>query len=170
MREYSPTQVRHRVTVDRMKSVAMSLLLAGASVGAANAPTFSLWTPGNVKQVAQELAAKLNPQGLASQKLADMGNYNFSLALRRQSGTAEVHQKMADIFVIESGEADLVTGGKVVDATNSSPDEIRGTGIEGGVEHHVAAGDVLTIPAGMPHQLKVAPGKEVLYMAIKVAQ
>ena len=153
-----------------MKPIAMLLSLAGASVMAADAPTFSLWTADNVKQVAKDLAGKLSPQGVASEKLADMGNYNFALALRRRSGTAEVHMKMTDIFVIESGEADLVTGGTVVNPTNASPTEIRGTAIEGGVAHHVAAGDVLTIPAGMPHQVNVAPGKEVLYMAIKVVQ
>ncbi len=148
----------------------MLLLLSGASVVAADAPTFGLWTSGNVQQVAQDLAGKVDAQGVASEKLADMGNYNFALALRRQTGTAEVHQKMADIFVIESGEADLVTGGELVNPTTSAPGEIRGAAINGGIEHHVAAGDVLTIPAGMPHQLKVTPGKEVLYMAIKVAQ
>lgn len=153
-----------------MKSVPMLLLLSGASVVAADAPTFGLWTSGNVQQVAQDLAGKVDAQGVASEKLADMGNYNFALALRRQTGTAEVHQKMADIFVIESGEADLVTGGELVNPTTSAPGEIRGAAINGGIEHHVAAGDVLTIPAGMPHQLKVTPGKEVLYMAIKVAQ
>jgi mannose-6-phosphate isomerase-like protein (cupin superfamily) len=153
-----------------MKSIAMLLSLAGASVVAADAPTFSLWTADNAKQVGKELAGKLSPQGIASQKLADMGNYNFALVLRRQSGTAEVHQKMADIFVIESGEADLVTGGTVVNPTNSSPTEIRGAAIRDGAERHLVAGDVLTIPAGMPHQVKVAPGKEILYIAIKVAQ
>jgi mannose-6-phosphate isomerase-like protein (cupin superfamily) len=153
-----------------MKSVAMLCLLAGAPVGAADAPAFGLWTIDNVKQAAKELAAKLSPQGVASQKLADMGNYNFALVLRRQSGTSEVHQKMTDIFVIESGEADVVAGGQLVNPTNASPTEIRGTGIEGGVEHHVVAGDVLTIPAGMPHQVKVALGKDVLYMAMKVVQ
>jgi mannose-6-phosphate isomerase-like protein (cupin superfamily) len=154
-----------------MISIAMLLSLAGASVvAAAGAPAFSLWNADTVKQVAQELAGKLSPQGLASKKLADMGNYNFGLALRRQSGSVEVHKKTADIFVIESGEADLVTGGTVVNPTESSPNEIRGSAIQDGVEHHVVAGDVLTIPAGMPHQMKVAPGKEVLYMAIKVAQ
>ena len=153
-----------------MKSLLMLFLLLGASVWAADAPAFGLWTVDNVKQAAKELVARLSPQGIASQKLADMGNYNFALALRRQSGSVEVHLKMADIFVIESGEADLVTGGTVVNPTNASPTEIRGTAIEGGVAHHVAAGDVLTIPAGMPHQVKVAPGKEVLYMAIKVVQ
>jgi mannose-6-phosphate isomerase-like protein (cupin superfamily) len=153
-----------------MKTLAIALFLAGASVGAADAPTFKLWTPANLKQVGKELTAKLSPQGLASQKLADMGNYNFGLALRNQSGSAEIHANMADIFVIQSGEADLVTGGTVVDPTNSSATEVKGAAIKGGTEQHVVAGDVLTIPAGMPHQMKVAPGKEVLYMAIKVVQ
>jgi mannose-6-phosphate isomerase-like protein (cupin superfamily) len=153
-----------------MKSAPILLLLAAASVAVAQSPSFSLWTPENVKHMGQELAGKLNAQGLASQRLADMGNYNFALALRRQSGGVEVHMKMADIFVIESGEADLVTGGTVVNPSNSSPTEIRGTAIKDGTERHVVAGDVLTIPAGMPHQMKVPPGKEVLYMAIKVAQ
>jgi len=153
-----------------MKSVPIFLLLAALSVGAADAPTFALWTGADAKQMAKDLAGKLNAQGLATQKLADLGNYNFGMTLRRKSGSVEVHLKMADVFVIESGEADLVVGGTVADPTNSSPTEIRGTSIRNGTEHHVTAGDVLTIPAGMPHQMKVAPGKEVLYMAIKVAQ
>jgi mannose-6-phosphate isomerase-like protein (cupin superfamily) len=153
-----------------MKSVAMLLLLAGALAYAADAPAFGLWTTEHVKQLAKELAAKLSPQGLATQSLADMGNYNFTLVLRRQSGTAEIHQKAADILVIESGEAVLVTGGEAVNPANISPAEIRGAAIKDGMERHVAAGDVLTIPAGMPHQMKVADGKEVLYVAIKVLQ
>ncbi len=153
-----------------MKSVAMLLSLFGASVGAADAPTFHLWTTDHVQQLAGELAAKLSPEGLASQKLADMGNYNFAMVLRRQSGTPEVHQKATDIFVIEHGEADVATGGELVNPGTVAPGEIRGTAIEKGSEHHVTAGDVLTIPAGMPHQMKVAQGKEVLYMAIKVVQ
>lgn len=153
-----------------MKSVPILLLLAGASAVVADAPTFSLWTNDAARQMSKGLAAKLSAQGIASQRLGDMGNYNFAMTLRRQSGVVELHQKMADIFVIEGGEADLVTGGTIVNPTNSSPTEVRGTAIKDGNENHLVAGDVLTIPAGMPHQMKVAPGKEVLYMAIKVVQ
>jgi len=148
----------------------MLLSLAGASVVAANAPSFGHWTTDNIQQAAKELAAKLSPQGAASEKLADMGSYSFSLALRRESGGAEIHQKMADIFFVKSGEAELITGGTLKDPTSPSPNELRGSGIENGVAHHIAAGDVVTVPAGMPHQMKLAPGKEVLYIAIKVAQ
>jgi mannose-6-phosphate isomerase-like protein (cupin superfamily) len=153
-----------------MKSALIFLFMAALSAGAADAPAFSIWTLDNARQIGKDLAGKLNSQGLATQKLADLGNYNFGLTLRRQSGGAEVHLKTADIFVIEGGEADLITGGAVVDAKNSSATEVRGSAIQGGTAHHVIAGDVMTIPAGMPHQMKLAPGKEVLYMAIKVLE
>jgi mannose-6-phosphate isomerase-like protein (cupin superfamily) len=34
----------------------------------------------------------------------------------------------------------------------------------------VGPGDVLTVPAKMPHQMKVERGKQISYLAIKVAQ
>jgi mannose-6-phosphate isomerase-like protein (cupin superfamily) len=152
-----------------MKSIAIFLFLAGTTVMAANAPSFAIWTSADAKQMAQELNTRLHG-GLASQPLGNMGNYTFAMTLRNQSGGVEVHEHMADIFVIESGEATLATGGKVIDPKTTTPGEIRGTSLEGATEHRVAAGDVLTIPAGMPHQMRVAPGTQVVYMAIKVAQ
>jgi mannose-6-phosphate isomerase-like protein (cupin superfamily) len=153
-----------------MKSIAICLLLAGASVMVADAPTFTLWTTTKMHQEGQDLAGQLNAQGLASRKLADMGNYNLGLVLRHQSGEAEVHEKMADILVIEGGEADLDVGGKVVNPKSTGPNEIRGSAIEGGARHHLVTGDVLAIPPGTPHRMNVPAGKEVLYMAIKVVQ
>jgi len=151
-----------------MKSIAIVLLAASAAL-AADPPSFALWTGASARQMEKDLTARLK-NGLASQPLGNMGNYTFGMTLRTQSGTAEIHEKMADIFVIESGEAIVATGGKLVDSRTSAPGEIRGTSVDGGEEHHVTAGDVLTIPAGMPHQMKVVPGQQVLYLAIKVAQ
>jgi len=145
-------------------------MLAGAVVMAADAPTFGMWTPETAKQIGKELATKLNPDGSASRPLGNMGNYTFSMILRRQSGAAEIHEKMSDIMVVESGEATMVQGGKAVNPKPTAPNEIRGTAIEGGTEHPIKPGDVLTIPAGMPHQMKVAPGKEIVYLTVKVAQ
>src|SRR5712672_3380818 len=52
------------------------------------------------------------------------------------------------------GEAEFVTGGKMVDPKVTAPGQTRGTGIEGGVSHHLTKGDVITIPAKTPHQWK----------------
>ncbi len=108
--------------------------------------------------------------GIVSEPLANMGNYNFSRVMRTSDGSAEIHETMADIMVIESGEATLVTGGSVPDGKQTAPHEIRGPAITGGTESRLGPGDMLTIPAKMPHQMKVAAGKHVTYVAIKVAQ
>jgi mannose-6-phosphate isomerase-like protein (cupin superfamily) len=58
------------------------------------------------------------------------------------------------VFIIVDGEAEFVTGGKMVDPKVTAAGQTRGTGIEGGVSHHLTKGDVITIPAKTPHQWK----------------
>ena len=151
-----------------MKIVIAALLMAGFAASA-DGPSFALWKASELKGIAQALGPKVQ-NGIYSEALANMGNYTFSRVLRTTSGSAEVHETMADIFVIESGEPTLVTGGTVVDAKTTQPHEIRGTAITGGTEQKLGPGDLLTIPAKMPHQMKVPAGKKVTYIAMKVAQ
>jgi quercetin dioxygenase-like cupin family protein len=47
-----------------------------------------------------------------------------------------------------------VTGGELLDAKDVAPGEVRGSGIRGGSTLQLAAGDVLTIPHGVPHWFK----------------
>jgi len=67
---------------------------------------------------------------------------------------AEIHAKTNHVFIIVDGEADFITGGKMIDGKEISPGQIRGPGIEGGTVHHLTKGDVITIPATTPHQWK----------------
>jgi len=67
---------------------------------------------------------------------------------------AEMHEKTNHVFIIVDGEADFVTGGKMIDPKVISPGQTRGTGIEGGVVHRLSKGDVITIPANTPHWWK----------------
>jgi mannose-6-phosphate isomerase-like protein (cupin superfamily) len=67
---------------------------------------------------------------------------------------AEMHNTTNHVFIIEDGEAEFVTGGKMVDPKVTAPGQTRGSGIEGGVSHHLAKGDVITIPAKTPHRWK----------------
>ena len=48
------------------------------------------------------------------------------------------------------------------------PHEVRGTSIEGGETKQLVPGDVVHIPAKVPHQLKIANGKTFTYLVIKV--
>jgi mannose-6-phosphate isomerase-like protein (cupin superfamily) len=67
---------------------------------------------------------------------------------------AEMHEKTNHVFIIVDGEADFVTGGKMIEPKEISAGQTRGSGIEGGVVHRLSKGDVITIPAKTPHWWK----------------
>jgi mannose-6-phosphate isomerase-like protein (cupin superfamily) len=90
------------------------------------------------------------------------------LAFRNRSGGAEVHQNFADFFYIIDGQATVVTGGEIVDPKTAAQGEIRGSSVKGGTQQPVKTGDVVHIPAGMPHQMMVAEGQTVTYFVVKV--
>ncbi len=154
----------------KMKLLLTALLFAGFAAPAGDPAGFSLWKAADLKAFATSLAAKMGPSKTASQPLTSVGNYAFSVSHREGSGGVECHLTQADIFVIESGEASLTVGGTLVDGKNNSPTEMTGTSISGGVETRLGAGDIVTIPAKMPHQMKLEPGKEITYFVVKVTQ
>jgi mannose-6-phosphate isomerase-like protein (cupin superfamily) len=87
------------------------------------------------------------------------------------AGGAEMHAKTNHVFIIVDGEADFVTGGKMIDPKVISPGQTRGTGIEGGEVHHLSKGDVITIPANTPHWWKdTSATSSVGYYAVNIEQ
>jgi mannose-6-phosphate isomerase-like protein (cupin superfamily) len=90
------------------------------------------------------------------------------LANRREAGEVELHEKTGHIFIIVEGEATFVTGGTMVGARQTSPDEKRASKIEGGQTHHLTKGDVVTIPAKTPHWWKEVPTKTIAYYAVNI--
>ena len=84
---------------------------------------------------------------------------------------AELHAKTNHVFIIVDGEADFVTGGKMIDPKEISTGQIRGAGIEGGQVHRLSKGDVITIPANTPHQWKdTSKTGSVGYYAVNIEQ
>jgi mannose-6-phosphate isomerase-like protein (cupin superfamily) len=71
-------------------------------------------------------------------------------------------------MIVQSGEATLVVGNDIVDAKNTSPTEVRGSSIRNGIERKVFAGDVINMPAGLPHQFLLEPGKQITYIDVVV--
>jgi quercetin dioxygenase-like cupin family protein len=76
------------------------------------------------------------------------------IANRAVQRGAEMHAKTNHVFIIVDGEAEFVTGGKLIDPKEISPGQIRAKGIEGGVSHRLVKGVVITIPANTPHWWK----------------
>jgi mannose-6-phosphate isomerase-like protein (cupin superfamily) len=109
------------------------------------------------------------PPGGITQK-ADFGDHILSISHREEDGRAELHQIKADVMVIQTGTATLVTGGEVIDPKPTAPNEIQGSGIKGGVKRSVGPGDVIEIPAGVPHQFFLAHGTQITYFLVKVVK
>ncbi|MCI0348939.1 MAG: heme-binding protein [Acidobacteriales bacterium] len=97
----------------------------------------------------------------------DGRNYMVHASRRDQPGMAEVHGKDADVIHVLDGKATFVTGGSVVDPKTTATDEVRGPAIEGGETREIAKGDVVVVPAGVPHWFKQVNGP-LLYYVVKV--
>jgi mannose-6-phosphate isomerase-like protein (cupin superfamily) len=86
---------------------------------------------------------------------------------RGMAGQVEVHEKETDVLYITDGTATFVTGGTMVGGKMSKPGQMLGTDIQGGETHHLSKGDVIVIPAGIPHWFKEVP-QSVSYYVVKV--
>lgn len=111
------------------------------------------------------------PKGVApagSPKKAQFANHGWALAHREKSGEVESHETRAIVMIVQSGQATLVVGNDVVDAKRTSPTEVRGSSIRNGIERKVSAGDIINMPAGLPHQFILEPGKQISYIDVVV--
>ena len=88
-------------------------------------------------------------------------------AHRTEAGHVELHEKETDVFYIVEGEATIITGGKMIGGKLTKPGQWLGTDIQGGEIHHLRKGDVIVIPAGIPHWYKEVP-HAVTYYVVKV--
>ena len=152
-----------------MTRLAIPLLLATLAFSAGS-PGVVHWNSASFQDWRTRLSSKLDGQHIATERVADFGKYYFLAAMRNGSGQAELHENDADILIVKSGECTLVTGGTIIDAKTTQPHEVRGPGIRGGKESHLVAGDVVTVPPKTPHMMKLEPGKEIVYMAVKVVE
>ena len=108
------------------------------------------------------------PAGTTRASFGD--GFAMMISHRDGNGRVEVHQTTADVMVVQSGGATLVTGGEVVDPVTTGPNEIGGSAIKGGVSRTLVAGDVVEIPPGVPHQYFIEPGGQITYLLIKVTK
>ncbi|HMD71763.1 MAG TPA: cupin domain-containing protein [Bryobacteraceae bacterium] len=152
-----------------MKLLVTFLLAAGFALPAGDPPGFYQWKGADLKAIATTLAPKLPASQYTGESYGKAETYSFTANLRRVSGGAEIHKKWTDVFVIQSGEATLIVGGTIPGAKESRPGEFNGPAVADGVEKKLGPGDIIAIPAGTPHQIKVEPGKEIAMLVIKIA-
>jgi mannose-6-phosphate isomerase-like protein (cupin superfamily) len=88
-------------------------------------------------------------------------------AHRTADGQIEVHMKLNDELIVQSGHATELVGGTVSGNKETAPGEWRGGKVTGAKAYALGPGDALWIPAGTPHQTLVAKGGDFRYFAFK---
>jgi mannose-6-phosphate isomerase-like protein (cupin superfamily) len=152
-----------------MKAIAILLLATAFALPAGPEPQgFELWTTSQFNALNSKLSASLNAQKFATQSLGTFGNHSFLVAHREGTGPAELHETQNDVFLVQAGQATLLVGGTLVEPKAVAAHEIRGPSITGGEQKALGPGDVVHIPAGIPHQLLVDPGKQFTYFVVKI--
>jgi mannose-6-phosphate isomerase-like protein (cupin superfamily) len=111
--------------------------------------------------------AELKALGAKGGSLISKGA-TVTLARRVQSGMVEVHDNFSDVLIAREGHVTLTTGGTVSGNKESRPGEWMGGEITGGTLRELGPGDVVWIPAGVPHLMTLKPGETFVYLAVKV--
>ncbi len=156
-----------------MRRIGMGwLLIAAAMPLMAQEKPFDYHSDAELKQQGQEMAAKATgASGSANARIADYGDHAITMAARTKSGGPEVHTHWTDVILVTDGEATLLLGGKVVNPVErgaKGSGEMGGSDITGGTIQVVKKGDIINIPAGTPHWIKIAEGAKFAYVNVKV--
>lgn len=134
------------------------------------AKTPDTYSPDTLMAMEKALAQKADASGLATETIKKYSTDYTILAFRSQSGKAELHEKFADFYFVIDGNATLVSGGQMVNAKTTAPGEVRADSIQDGKETKLKKGDIVHIPADIPHQLTLAKGDTFQYFVIKVQE
>jgi mannose-6-phosphate isomerase-like protein (cupin superfamily) len=148
--------------------IALALLAAPLFAQGASKSTFGLWRADELSKRDQALSTKIAQDHSARETLADYGDHRFRFIRRDADGFPEQHDQIVDVVFVKSGEGTLQLGGKVIGLkATSGAGEFVGTSLEGGERRAIAAGDVIHIPAGIPHAFLVPKGKHITYVLFK---
>ena len=146
------SRVEGAPNVQRMIAMAAVLVFAAAASGAAD--------NSKVTFVGHDQVAK-------GGTLVTAPNLSILMAHRDAPGMVEVHEKETDTIYVLAGTATFVTGGTMIGGSVTAPGQQRGTDIQGGDAHSLVKGDVVVVPAGVPHWFKEVRGS-IDYYVVKV--
>jgi hypothetical protein len=146
----------------------MFVAACATRAGAADPPGFALWTASELAAHDAALSKHVADDHSSRETLADYGDHRFRMLYRDANGNPEQHDAIIDIVMVQSGDGVLMLGGTMEGRRATSNGEWVGSRLTGGSEHPLAAGDIVHIPAGIPHSFLVPQGKHFTYVLLKI--
>lgn len=152
----------------RLALVAAVIFVVAYSTTGAEQSSFGHWSAKELNTRERALSTKVGADHSSRETLADYGDHRFRLLYRDADGLPEQHDGITDVVIVQSGEGVLQLGGTMVGKkAGSGPGEYLGTRLDGGERHPLNAGDVVHIPAKIPHSFLVPTGKHITYVLVK---
>ena len=132
-------------------------------------PGFGMWRASELEERNAALGTRIGPDDSARETLADYGpgglSHRFRFIRRDGDGRPELHEDIIDVVFVQSGEGTLAVGGEMIGQSNAP-----GSAIRGGLRYPIAAGDVLHIPARMPHAYLVPDRGHITYVLVRTPE
>lgn len=149
---------------------AAALLLAAASPAMAQtaADPTSFTGAKDVQAQLKVMLAEMKPgQGFAWKPLVRNGSNIAAIEIWKKPGKPAVHPDQAEYAIVLEGAGTLVSGGTMPDREVRNATLVEGSRIEGGTTRTLAAGDVILVPAGVPHWFGIT-GERLVLLGIKL--
>ena len=107
----------------------------------------------------QNIWKDLEARQVINKRVLEGGTHSINIRIVKESDAPLVHFASADIWVTQAGSATAITGGKLIDPQKRpNSDDTAGKSISGGTEQLLQPGDILYVPAGVPHGFKDIKG------------
>jgi mannose-6-phosphate isomerase-like protein (cupin superfamily) len=142
------------------------MLLPGAA--AAQEVNELIYLPSARLAEAIRKASAAAPAPVLATTLEQREDHASIMVRRSESSGPESHDVFDDVYIVHEGAGILVYGGKLEGAQATEPGEWRGGTITGGSRQALAPGDVMVVPATVPHQVLIDPGTSIIYHVVKV--
>jgi mannose-6-phosphate isomerase-like protein (cupin superfamily) len=137
-----------------MKILILVTLAATAALAAADAPPAVTYKTEAALMAALK-AGQATPDMLTSE-VQNNDQHRINVVRRTKAAGAVAHPGFAELHHIIEGSGTLVTGGTIVDRK-----------IQEGVARHLAKGDVVLVPSGVPHWYKDIDGTSITYLEVR---
>jgi mannose-6-phosphate isomerase-like protein (cupin superfamily) len=167
-RQLSATNLNRRLKMRSALLVALMPLLAGTGGLAAQEVDEFIYLPSARLLEAVRTASAAAPAAVLATTLEQRNDHASIMVRRTESSAPELHEAFDDVYIVHDGAAVLVYGGTYQSAQTIEPGELRGGTITGGGRQALAPGDVVVVPAAVPHQVVIEPGGSIIYHVVKV--
>lgn len=164
-------------TATRLNALALVMLMTMSfGIASASAQTRAPEAPGGrefasdteLRGQIQAMLAEMKPdQGFMWRPLVRDGARIAALEIWKRPGRPAVHPDEAEYAIVIEGTGTLVSGGTLVDAAPRNATLVEGSRIENGTTRALGPGDVILVPAGVPHWFAIT-GERLVLLGIKL--